>query len=429
MPAGYARYVLVLMASINFINYVDRFILPAVATSIQDEFHVSDAQIGYAATAFTLIYALGAIPFGFWGDRGARRKVIAFGLALWSLATLVTGFTRTFPQLIAARAVLGIGEASYYPAGTSLLADHFPKSSRSRAISLWNAGSVLGIAVGFTAAGLIAARFGWRTAFFISGVPGLVLALLAFGMREPARGSAEGEGPRLHRTSDAGLGALKRLLAIPTIRATIASQALLFWVLGALSVFLPLYLHRRFGLGVGGSATLAGGVLVAGGLIGTLLGGWLADRFGARRPRAQLEVGIAGMVVGAAFIVVSLLVPSPAAWALPALVATVGVYLYSAPFTALSQNVVVPSLRASVVMLTLLIAHLGGDSWSPSAVGLLSDSMHSLGTALMISAPAVLILAAAAGATGLRHVAHDTDAMEVDWRRRVPASAAPAAAD
>ncbi|HEY1421048.1 MAG TPA: MFS transporter, partial [Candidatus Dormibacteraeota bacterium] len=196
MPGGYARYVLILMASINFINYVDRFILPAVATSIQSEFKISDTQIGIVATSFTLVYAVAAFPFGFWGDRGARRKVIAFGLAVWSLATLVTGFTRTLPQLLVSRAVLGIGEASYYPAGTSLLADHFPKSSRGRAIAIWNAGSVFGIAVGFTAGGLIAARFGWRTAFFVSGVPGLILAVLAFNMREPARGSVEATATR-----------------------------------------------------------------------------------------------------------------------------------------------------------------------------------------------------------------------------------------
>ncbi|HEY1419277.1 MAG TPA: MFS transporter, partial [Candidatus Dormibacteraeota bacterium] len=216
-------------------------------------------------------------------------------------------------------------------------------------------------------------------------------------------------------SGDANLAALKRLLAIPTVRATIASQTLLFWVLGGLSVFLPLYVHRRFGLGVGSAATVAGGVLVVGGLIGTIGGGWLADRFARHRPRASLEVGIIGMVAGAVFVAVSLLASSLTLWVAPALLATVGLYLYSAPYTAVSQNVVIPSLRASVVMLTLLIAHLVGDSWSPTAVGFLSDSMHNLGAALLVSAPPVLLLAAATAATGLRHIAADTRAMEEEW--------------
>jgi MFS family permease len=418
MPSGYARYVLLLMASINFLNYVDRFLLPAVATSVQSEFKISDAQIGYAATGFTLVYAIAAFPFAFWGDRGLRRTVIATGIALWSAATLATGFVRAFPQLVLTRAILGVGEASYYPAGTSLLGDLITKESRNRAASIWQAGSVFGIAVGFTAGGLVAAKFGWRTVFFISAVPGFVLAILALFIREPARGSVEKSGPRLRTASDANLAAVRRILSIRTIQATIASQVLLFWVLGALGVFLPLYVHRRFGFGVGTSATLAGGILVAGGLAGTLMGGWVADRMAATRPRAQLEVGIAGMVLGSIFVTVSLTTASTAIWVVAAFIATTGLYLYSAPFTAIDQNVVIPSLRATAVMVTLLIAHLLGDSWSASAVGLLSDSIHSLGGALLVTTPAVLILAAAAGATGLRHVADDTRSMEEEWARR-----------
>src|SRR5437868_9643698 len=123
MPRGYPRYVLAVMVGINFLNYLDRYILPAVASRIQAEFHLSDSQVGLLGSAFLLVYAIGTIPFGIWADRGVRKTVIGIGVTIWSLATLFTGLARNYLQLFAARAVLGIGEASCYPAGTAVLGD------------------------------------------------------------------------------------------------------------------------------------------------------------------------------------------------------------------------------------------------------------------------------------------------------------------
>src|ERR687885_2460412 len=113
------------MVGINFLNYLDRFILPVAASKVQQEFHLSDKALGGLATAFLIVYALSAVPFGIWADRGVRKTVVAVGVTIWSLATFFTGFTRNYAQLFISRAILGVGEASYYPAGTSLLADYF----------------------------------------------------------------------------------------------------------------------------------------------------------------------------------------------------------------------------------------------------------------------------------------------------------------
>ena len=196
MQPGYARYVLGVMVGINFLNYLDRYILPVVASKIQDEFHLSDAAIGGLGTAFLLVYAVAALPFGIWADRGVRRTVVGVGVAIWSLATLFTGLARSYVQLFAARAVLGIGEASYYPAGTSLLGDYFGKAQRGRAMSIWGAGTAVGIAVGFAGGGIVASILGWRAAFYLTAIPGLVFAVLAFRLREPLRGAAEARGPK-----------------------------------------------------------------------------------------------------------------------------------------------------------------------------------------------------------------------------------------
>ncbi len=417
------------MVGINFLNYMDRWVAAAASPLIQKEFHLGDALIGLLGSAFLIVYAFAALPFGYWADRGVRKTVIGVGVAIWSLATLFTGFARNFVQLFLSRAVLGIGEASYYPAGTSLLSDYFPKEQRGRVMSIWGAGSTLGIAVGFAGGGFIAEKFGWRNAFFFAAVPGILFALLAFSLREPLRGSAESRGPALAKTHDAGLGQFFALMRIPTLRATILAQTLLFFVLASNAFWLPIVLNRRFDLSVGKAGLLAGVVLVTGGLIGTLAGGWIGDRGALKSPAAHLQVGIVGFLLGAVFISVALVAPmnvGPVPVFVPAFfLAVVCLYLYSGPFTALSQSVVSPGLRASAVTMLLFVSHVFGDSHSPFDVGLLSDRIGSLQVALLITSPTLLVLAAVVAATGLRSVHRDVQKMEDEWAGRTAPLPAP----
>ena len=427
MARGYARYVLLVMVGINFLNYMDRYVGAAASPLIQKEFGLSDTQVGFLGSAFLLVYAVSALPFGYWADRGVRKTVIAAGVAIWSIATLFTGFARNFVQLFLSRAVLGVGEAGYYPAGTSLLSDYFPKEQRGRTMSIWGAGSTFGIAVGFAGGGYIAEKFGWRNAFFFAAVPGLLFALLAFGMREPLRGNVESRGTAVAKVYEASTRKFLELLRIPTLRATIFSQTLLFFVLASNAFWLPIVLTRRFNLSVSRAGLLAGVVLVAGGLIGTLAGGWIADRRSVKRPAAHREIGIVGFLLGAVFITIALLVPmnvGPVPLFVPAfLLAVVCLYLYSGPFTALAKNVVSPGLRASAVTMLLFVSHVFGDSHSPVDVGWISDRVGSLQLALLITSPTLLIIAAVIAATGLRSVQRDIQKMEDAWAER-PAEAA-----
>jgi MFS transporter, Spinster family, sphingosine-1-phosphate transporter len=410
------------MVGINFLNYMDRYVGAAASPLIQKEFHLDDSQVGILGSAFLLVYAVAAVPFGYWADRGIRKTVVAAGVAIWSLATLFTGFARSFPQLFVSRAVLGIGEAGYYPAGTSLLSDYFPKEQRGRVMSIWGAGSTFGIAVGFAGGGYIAEKFGWRSAFFFAAVPGILFALLAFGLREPLRGSAESIGRAVERIHEASLRNFLDLLRIRTLRATILSQTLLYFVLASNAFWLPILLTRRFNLSVGKAGLLAGIVLVVGGLIGTLAGGWIADRRAKTNPAAHLQVGIVGFVLGAVFITVALVGPlnaGPIPVFVPAfLLAVACLYLYSGPFTAIAQNVVSPGLRASAVTMLLFVSHVFGDSHSTFDVGVISTHIGSLQTALLITSPTLLVLAAIVAATGLRSVKGDIQIMERDWAAR-----------
>ena len=421
------------MVAINFLNYMDRWIASAAAPLIQKDFHLDDFQVGLLGTAFLLVYALAAVPFGWWADVGVRRTVVGVGVTIWSLATVFSGFARNYTQLFLTRAVLGIGEASYYPAGTSLLGDYFPKESRGRAMSVWGAGSAVGIAVGFAGGGYVAGHFGWQKAFFFAAIPGLLCAALAFTLREPLRGAAEQAGPRLARTADATLTSFLRLLRIGSLRATVLAQTVLYFVLAANAFWLPTMLHRRFSMDVSSAGLLSGVVLVLGGLVGTILGGYLADRFGRRRgaTRANIEVGIAGFVLAAVLVSLALVVPlnfGPVPiFEIVFFLAVVTLYLHSGPFTAVSQDVVSPALRASAVTLLLFVSHVFGDSHSTADIGWLSDRLGSLQTALLITSGPLCLIAAFLGWRGLRHAEHDQAAMEVGWaKREAPAPTAAA---
>jgi MFS family permease len=419
---GYARYVLAVMVGINFLNYLDRWVASAAAPLIQKEFHIDDAQVGLLGTAFLLVYAVAALPFGYWGDRGVRRTVIGVGVTIWSFATLLSGLAANYVQLFLSRALVGIGEASYYPAGTSLVSDYFPKEQRGRVMSIWGAGSAVGIAVGFAGGGFVADHLGWRSAFYFAAVPGLLFAFLAFTLREPLRGSMERVGPALKRTTDASARTFINLMRIPTLRAAILAQTVLYFVLASNAFWLPTQLHRRFDLSLSGAGLLAGVVLVVGGLIGTLAGGWIADRRAKTSPAAHLEVGIAGFLIAAVFITIALLAPlniGPIPVFVPAfLVTVIAIYLHAGPYTAVSQNVVSPALRASSVTLLLFVSHVFGDSHSTFDVGWISDHVHSLQLALLITSPTLLVVAAIIAATGLRTVTQDTNAMETEWANR-----------
>ena len=413
------------MVGINLLNYMDRWIASSAGPLIQKELQISDTLYGLLGTAFLLVYAVAALPFGYWSDRGVRRVIIGVGVAIWSIATLFSGFSRNYAQLFLSRAAVGIGEASYYPAGTSLLADYFPKEQRARAMSIWAAGSTVGIAIGFAGGAYIADHFGWRTTFFIAAIPGLLCALLAFGLREPLRGMAESRGPAVAKAAEASFRKFLDLMRIPTLRATIISQTLLYFVLASNAFWLPFVLNRRFHLSVTSGGVLAGGVIVVGGLIGTLAGGWLADRRALKTPKAHLEVGIVGFVLGAILITIALLAPlnvGPVPVFIPVFLLTVVcLYLYNGPFTALSQNVVSPALRASAVTMLLFVSHVFGDSHSTFDVGFLSDRLGgNLQAALLITSPTLIVLAAIVAATGLRTVKQDVDRMEDEWAARPP---------
>jgi MFS transporter, Spinster family, sphingosine-1-phosphate transporter len=419
----YAVYAVALLAAMAFFNTVDMTVLPAVLSSIQAEFHLSDTELGLLNAAFTVAFAVSAIPIGYWADRGSRRMIIGLGVAVWSLFTLLTGLTQSFAQMLAVRSVVGIGEASYQPAGGSLIGDYYDKRSRGRANAAVVTLGGLGIGGGFIIGGAVGLQFGWRAAFFLVAGPGLLLALLAFTVREPLRGAAESAGPRLAAARDTGFRAFGRLLRVRSFVAAVAASVLSLFGFSILG-FLPLYVERRFGLDLAQAGGLVGLPQLAATILATPLVGALIDWRARRTPRAAVEIGFGGTLLAGLGAIVMF-----TAGALQVFVA--GEIVFSVMATAatlapivITQNVVVPSLRASAGSLNLTASRLLGSALSPIVVGAVSDLAHgNLGMSMLVLGPSAFVLSAGSLALALGSMKRDAAAMEASWAASRPPEA------
>src|SRR5436190_7034700 len=187
-----ARAGLLVLTLINLFNYLDRWIVAALAESMKhSELQLSDTELGSLMTGFIVVYMLAAPVFGSLGDTRSRTRLIGLGVALWSVATALAGFARSYASLFAARAAVGIGEAAYGTISPALLADYFPRERRGRVFAIFFAAIPIGSALGYVVGGLVDHYFGWRPAFFVAGVPGILLAALALRLHEPARGGQD----------------------------------------------------------------------------------------------------------------------------------------------------------------------------------------------------------------------------------------------
>ncbi|MBX5456907.1 MAG: MFS transporter [Thermogemmatispora sp.] len=420
-----ARFALVVLLVVNMLNYADRYILPAILPRVQHDLQISDFEAGLLNSAFLLVYGLTTLPLGIWADRTLRKNIVSLCVGIWSLATAITGLTRNFIQLFITRSVLGIGEAGYAPASLSLLGDYFPRAQRGRVLSYWAAATLIGSALGFVIGGLIADTLGWRWAFYVVGLPGLVVAFLAWRLYEPARGSfeedeaqgqAEASSSALVAEGHASLSGdfwrqARAILRIPTYWVLLGALICSFFTIGGTSAWLPTYLFLDFHLTLSQAGLLAGALLVGSGLIGTVLGGLLADRAQRRFAQGRLLVATLGFLIGAPLALLALLFHQLLLFGATLFVAGVALNFCTGPLNAVIQDVVLPEVRATALGLALLLAHLLGDASAPVLIGLLKEH-SSLHLALLSTAPSALLLAGLICLLGLRTVARDMQQMQ-----------------
>ena len=421
---GQARFAFTILLIINILNYADRYVLPAILPKVQKDLGLTNTELGLIGSSFLLVYAFATLPLGVWADRSVRKNIVALCVGVWSVATALAGITRGFWQLFLVRSVLGIGEAGYAPASLSLLGDFFPKSKRGRILSYWSAGTLIGTAIGFVLGGHVADTLGWRWAFYIVGIPGLIATFLALRMREPIRGAFDNEeaAPAEEAAGNGSIekdfwGSVRKLFQIPTYIVLVGALVFSFFTIGGTSFWLPSYFVDTFGLTLTQAGAISGAVLVGSGLVGTVVGGWLADFAQRRRPEGRLLVAMLGFLIGGPLVLVALFIHSLPLFIGVFVVAAISLNFCTGPLNAVIQDVIKPDLRATAVGLALLLAHLLGDAAAPSIIGAIADK-RTLSFALTTTAPTFLFLAGLVCLVGLRTVARDMRRMQEQLAQR-----------
>ena len=378
----YRGYALVLLTLMFTLANIDRSILAILAEPIKLEYQLSDTQLGtLAGLAFAVPLALVIIPVGILADRVNRVQLAAALMAVWSSLTALTGLAQSYLMLVVARMGLGAAEAGAAPTLTSLTADVFSKQRRGTAMGILYLSSPLGTTIGLAVGGFIAGRYDWRTAFFVVGIPGLLLALVAaLTLREPQREQVEPADHAARTASASSIGAIVRLLrerkVLPLLLLggafSIGGQA-------ACSIFMAPFLIRVHGLTLGEAGPLLALTYGVGGMIGMPLGGVVTDFIRKRRPGRELGFFGVGNIAVAAIAAAAFLVPDwKVAIVLLGLYATGAVLYYAVTFSAFITETP-PHLRAGASATMFLAMNLFGYGLAPQFTGIASDLASALG--------------------------------------------------
>jgi predicted MFS family arabinose efflux permease len=388
-------YVLGILTLVYGLNIADRFSMSTLIEPIRQELHLSDAGIAFlSGTPFALFYVFVGIPVAALADRANRRNILAFALALWSAMTALCGRSHSYAQLFLARVGVGIGEAGGTPPATSILADNFPPGRRPMALTVFALGACLGAWLGSAVAGTVAERAGWRAAFLVLGLPGIVVAgIVWLTVREPRRGQLDAVAPPSERGTL--LGTLRFIVAQRSaLHLLIGASVATFWSWG-LMWWTPAFLQRSHHLSLGDAGQTLGLMYLYAGTAGTLLAGLVMTGRAAADPRYVTRL--------LAWVTVLSTIPSWLAyWVVSTKLATAllwifvpGVYFYIGPVLGLLQNVVPAQMRATTCAILLFLANLGNLVFAPLLVGALSDwfakslgaGAESLRWALLLLAP------------------------------------------
>ena len=367
-----ARAALGVLTGLNVLNYADRYVGAAMMPLILSSLALSDAEGGLLQSAFILSYSLVSPLAGWMGDRWARLRLAAAGVLVWSVATVASGLAPSYAALLLARTVIGVGEASYAVVTPSLLSDLYPPERRARVFAIFYAAIPVGTAVGYALGGTIGEAFGWRSAFFVAGIPGAVLALTLLCLAEPERGASDSADTR--PATPLGLGpSLRALCARRSYLYNTAAQVLYTFAMGGLATWMPTYYVRERALPLGTASTTFGLLLLIAGFAGTVLGGQLTDRLAARLRGAQFAISGWGLVLSLLFTAGAVLAPLPGIFWPCTFVTLLLLFLNIGPLNAAMANVLPPDLRARGFALTTMAIHLLGDAASPWLIGVASD--------------------------------------------------------
>jgi MFS family permease len=391
-----------MLLAINLLNYIDRQVLYAVFPLVKEDFQLSDTALGILGSAFMISYMISAPLFGWLGDRMRRARIAAVGLSLWSLATISAGLSPDYSRLLLARSWVGIGEASFSTASPGLLADYFSKHLRGRILAVFYLATPVGSALGYIFGGFLGQHFGWKAAFLIVGIPGLLLAIPAWKIHEPPRGGFKAPP----QEKKAGFREYFLLIKNRSFIFNTLAMAAMTFALGGLAQWMPTYFYRVHQTDLATANMLFGTIIVVAGITGTLTGGWLGDKQERRLgTKGYLLISGIGFLLGvpAAF---SAIISDSLTFTLAAMfVAAFLLFLNTGPLNTVIVNVTDRGVRSMAFAVNIFFIHALGDAFSPTLIGFFSD-IWGIRIALMTT-PLALIVASLFCCLCARHVDAD----------------------
>ena len=404
-----ARAALFLLVGINLFNYIDRQILAALEPDIRATFFAPGDvnamwKTGLLGDAFFVTYMISAPILGFLADRISRWIIVGFAVVLWSLASGGSGLAATFTILFATRIFVGIGEGGYGPAAPTILADLFPIEIRGRVMAIFYTAIPVGSALGYVIGGVVGGHLGWRWAFYLVTLPGLLLGLLCFWQRDPR----VSEHHLAQESARRGIGDYLRLFRTRSYLINCVAQTLMTFVTGGLGFWAAAYLrYRNQSPDVG--MTIFGLIMVVAGLVSTLLGGIIADRLRSRFAGSYFLVSGIGMLIACPLFIATLYIPFPAAW-ITMFLAIFFLFLNTGPSNTALANVSLPAVRATAFAANIFVVHAFGDVQAFWLLGYIGGHANMHVAFLFVSA--IIFASGVTWLFGVKYLPADTAAVE-----------------
>jgi predicted MFS family arabinose efflux permease len=355
------RKAITILMLVNFVNYVDRQVIFSLFPAIRHDFGLRYEQLGYLATAFTVVLSLSTFPLGIVADRFSRRSVIGAGVLFWSSATFLSGVAGSFRSLLAARAMVGVGEAAYAPAGAAVLSGVFPKEVRARIQGACDIGMFAGGATGIALGGIMAQYFGWRMAFFFVGIPGLFLGLSALRLPEPVR--------------EPSAAAMKvgELLRVPAYVAVLGAGWFSSFAGYSYVAWGPALIQEHKGFSAREAGLALGLTIVVGGALGIVTGAHFSDRISNWRAWGRPLIIPIGFLLGAPAIFAALHTSDKTRFLLLFGLGAFFMSWYHGPLTATIHDLVPPNGHATALGFYYLVVNLFAMALAPLVVGRAAD--------------------------------------------------------
>ena len=365
-----AWYILVICSLLYMVNYVDRQVLSITVVYIQRDLGLTDTQIGFIQTTFFMSMAVFAFPAAFLADRWSRTKSIAIMAALWSIFTFITGLGRNFVGILLPRSLVGIGEAGFTSGGIPLIAAAFPKESRGKAMGIFNMAIPIGSAAGMLLGGVISNAWGWRMAFFIFAIPGIILGILALLMKDYTTLQIRDEPVRKVSFFKAAVS----LFRIPTLRWVYLGFAMQNITLFSFLTWTPAFVMRSRGV----SSTEAGltvGFIAIMAIFGSVIGGVLADYWQKRNHKGRMLTATFGLLAASVLLIITLYLDLSGVGFVFGLLYGVAAIIPVPAITAVTQDVAPPHLKSVSWGMNAFCCYVLGGGWAPMIVGGISDGL------------------------------------------------------